>query len=108
MNPAKVVAMFPESISGRLHVPQDRWLGLFGGQRKDKRARASSQSLGSAASPPRLASIAAQVMRRPASPDPTRSRLRSAAEAIRQAAMRDDDTASVRSSTRDRRQSQLH
>jgi hypothetical protein len=97
--------MFPESISGRLHVSQDKWLALFGGQRKDKRTRAPSQSLGSAASPPRLASIAAQVMRRPASPDPTRSRLRSAAEAIRQATLRDDDAASVRSSSRDRRQS---
>ncbi|EJD06913.1 uncharacterized protein FOMMEDRAFT_117970 [Fomitiporia mediterranea MF3/22] len=31
INPAKVVALYPEVISGRLHVPQERWISLFGG-----------------------------------------------------------------------------
>ncbi|KAI5122751.1 hypothetical protein M0805_009834 [Coniferiporia weirii] len=30
-NPAKVVALFPESVAGRLHVPPERWIPLFGG-----------------------------------------------------------------------------
>ena len=31
INPAKVVALYPEVISGRLQVPQERWIPLFGG-----------------------------------------------------------------------------
>ncbi|KAF9007557.1 hypothetical protein BDQ17DRAFT_1350883 [Cyathus striatus] len=31
LNPAKVVALYPESVSGRLTVPQERWIPLFGG-----------------------------------------------------------------------------
>ncbi|KAJ3504846.1 hypothetical protein NLJ89_g7728 [Agrocybe chaxingu] len=30
-NPAKVVALYPESVAGRLSVPQDRWIPLYGG-----------------------------------------------------------------------------
>ncbi|KAL0065292.1 Vacuolar morphogenesis protein 6 [Marasmius tenuissimus] len=31
VNPAKVVALYPSSISGRLSVPQDQWITLYGG-----------------------------------------------------------------------------
>ena len=31
INPAKVVALYPEKVSGRLHVPPERWIPLFGG-----------------------------------------------------------------------------
>ncbi|KAI0035408.1 hypothetical protein K488DRAFT_43415 [Vararia minispora EC-137] len=31
INPAKVVALYPESVAGRLSTPQDRWFALFGG-----------------------------------------------------------------------------
>lgn len=32
MTPAKVVALFPpDQISGRLHVPQEEWVEVFGG-----------------------------------------------------------------------------
>jgi len=30
-NPAKVVALYPESVAGRLSVPQDGWIALYGG-----------------------------------------------------------------------------
>jgi len=30
-NPAKVVALYPESVAGRISVPQDRWISLYGG-----------------------------------------------------------------------------
>ena len=30
-NPAKVVALYPESVSGRLAVPPDGWIPLYGG-----------------------------------------------------------------------------
>lgn len=32
ITPAKIVALFPaDQISGRLHVPRDEWVSLFGG-----------------------------------------------------------------------------
>ncbi|KAF7375244.1 Rab guanyl-nucleotide exchange factor [Mycena sanguinolenta] len=31
VNPAKVVALYPEAVAGRLSVPQDSWISLFGG-----------------------------------------------------------------------------
>ncbi|KAG8793698.1 Vacuolar morphogenesis protein 6 [Ceratobasidium sp. 428] len=31
MNPAKVIALYPETLSGRLATPRERWIGLFGG-----------------------------------------------------------------------------
>ncbi|KAG6849265.1 hypothetical protein H0H93_009921 [Arthromyces matolae] len=30
-NPAKVVALYPEQVAGRLSVPQDEWIHLYGG-----------------------------------------------------------------------------
>jgi hypothetical protein len=35
MNPAKVIALYPESISGRLAAPRDKWIELFGGEKKE-------------------------------------------------------------------------
>lgn len=34
-NPAKVVALYPESVSGRLSVPKDQWIHLYGGPSLD-------------------------------------------------------------------------
>jgi len=31
INPAKVISLYPESISGRLSVPRDQWIQMFGG-----------------------------------------------------------------------------
>jgi hypothetical protein len=31
VNPAKVVALYPDSVAGRLSVPQDGWIPLYGG-----------------------------------------------------------------------------
>ncbi|KAJ7800623.1 vacuolar sorting protein 39 domain 1-domain-containing protein [Mycena olivaceomarginata] len=31
VNPAKVIALYPVEVSGRLAVPQDAWISLFGG-----------------------------------------------------------------------------
>ena len=38
INPAKVVALYPPSIAGRLSVPQDEWIPLFGGPAPPKPA----------------------------------------------------------------------
>ena len=54
INPAKVVALYPEVISGRLHVPRERWIPLFGGpepKAKDNAEKAEQKDL-PAGSPP--------------------------------------------------------
>ncbi|CAE6468651.1 unnamed protein product [Rhizoctonia solani] len=36
MNPAKVIALYPDSISGRLAAPREKWIELFGGEVEKK------------------------------------------------------------------------
>ncbi|KAG8682591.1 Vacuolar morphogenesis protein 6, partial [Ceratobasidium sp. 394] len=36
MNPAKVIALYPETISGRLATPREKWIKLFGGDTPPK------------------------------------------------------------------------
>ena len=36
INPAKVVALFPAEISGRLAIPESGWIELHGGNKPDK------------------------------------------------------------------------
>ncbi|CAE6456533.1 unnamed protein product [Rhizoctonia solani] len=36
MNPAKVIALYPDSISGRLSAPREKWIELFGGEVEKK------------------------------------------------------------------------
>ena len=61
VNPAKVVALYPESVSGRLRVPPEQWIPMFGGpepkpaEKKAQDRRASvheaQQSAGRSPSP---------------------------------------------------------
>jgi hypothetical protein len=44
-NPAKVVALYPESVAGRLSVPQEGWIPLYGGPSPAKEDHASSEGL---------------------------------------------------------------
>lgn len=34
LNPAKVIALYPDSVSGRLVVPSNKWISLFGGPQR--------------------------------------------------------------------------
>ncbi|KAF9560733.1 hypothetical protein CPC08DRAFT_636245 [Agrocybe pediades] len=43
-NPAKVVALYPESIAGRLSVPQDGWIPLYGGPAPVEKERNPSET----------------------------------------------------------------
>jgi hypothetical protein len=46
INPAKVISLYPETVSGRLSVPREQWIPLFGGPatRVGKEASSSSSS----------------------------------------------------------------
>lgn len=41
-NPAKVVALYLKAVSGRLHVPRDKWISLFGGKKNVVRKASGS------------------------------------------------------------------
>ncbi|KJA16870.1 hypothetical protein HYPSUDRAFT_46906 [Hypholoma sublateritium FD-334 SS-4] len=43
-NPAKVVALYPDSVAGRLSVPRERWIPLYGGPGVADDERAPSPS----------------------------------------------------------------
>jgi hypothetical protein len=49
INPAKVISLYPESISGRLSVPHDQWIQMFGGP-TPKAAREAISSSSSSSS----------------------------------------------------------
>jgi len=36
INPAKVVALYPEEIAGRLAIPESGWIELHGGSKSDR------------------------------------------------------------------------
>ncbi|PPR05963.1 hypothetical protein CVT24_004627 [Panaeolus cyanescens] len=43
-NPAKVVALYPESVAGRLSVPRERWIPLYGGPEPEEERAPSSDN----------------------------------------------------------------
>jgi len=46
LNPAKVVALYPEIVAGRLAVPSERWIPLFGGPKPARVESVSSSASG--------------------------------------------------------------
>ena len=44
INPAKVISLYPDSISGRLSVPRDQWIQMFGGPTPKVQREAISSS----------------------------------------------------------------
>lgn len=95
INPAKVVALYPESIAGRLSVPQDEWISLFGGPAKVAESKPSSVHKGNEQE--EGPSAAAEVPPRQPSPkDSIAGVLKTGLEnIIAPAAAKDDETASV-------------
>ncbi|KAI0768086.1 hypothetical protein BD413DRAFT_605556 [Trametes elegans] len=104
INPAKVVALYPESISGRLAVPRDEWIPLFGGARPKTSEPAESPqpvtgtTVGSP-KPGEAPGTPKSVESPPRAPTPQgsiRGVLKTGLESI-VAAAKDDDAASIRS-----------
>ncbi|TRM64266.1 hypothetical protein BD626DRAFT_556986 [Schizophyllum amplum] len=129
VNPAKVIAMYPPSISGRLAVPQEEWISLFGGpdgsaggETKSTGSGQETKSTGSGSAPTvsegattttvpptsSTESLAQQVEKAPMTHArkaslATESRFESVRRRLRPASIigsDDDDTASIRSQKR--------
>lgn len=95
-NPAKVVALYPERVSGRLSVPQDDWIPLLGGPHKTLKAETSSSN-GPSTHESEAAGTSSPLPRPPSPQGSMAGVLRTGLESLIAGAKKDDDTASIRS-----------
>ena len=97
INPAKVISLYPESISGRLSVPRDQWIQLFGGPTPKAPREAISSSPSSSSSehggdveePALSGQIVASTGKM--------GKLKNPLDVIRPSGLKDSDTASITS-----------
>lgn len=101
INPAKVVALYPESVAGRLSTPRLKWIELFGGKPPPNVAEIlkvdSADAASSADARQGQGAIAAFTDKVKATVD---AALPALSDAIPGLASRDDDNKSVRSMDR--------
>ncbi|KAI0833228.1 hypothetical protein BC628DRAFT_1342704 [Trametes gibbosa] len=113
INPAKVVALYPEAISGRLAIPQEEWIPLFGGPQPKPPERPATPQPAAGTGTPRPGEVPGtpkSVESPPRAPTPQgsiRGVLKSGLESI-VAAAKDDDTASIRSVRRPPKPDNFH
>ncbi|KAG7444850.1 uncharacterized protein BT62DRAFT_970791 [Guyanagaster necrorhizus] len=102
INPAKVVALYPDAVAGRLSVAPDRWIPLFGGPIPPDDAPATPSSDDSKNDSQDKVSV--DVVEQLAAFPPTgsiRGRFRTGLTALMTPTPpRDDDSASIRSKTK--------
>jgi hypothetical protein len=96
INPAKVISLYPESISGRLSVPRDQWIPMFGGptpkaMREDVSSSSSSSQYSDDVEEP--APSGQTVFSTVAKPN----KLKSPLDATRPSGLKDPETASTTS-----------
>ncbi|KAH8118200.1 vacuolar sorting protein 39 domain 1-domain-containing protein [Phellopilus nigrolimitatus] len=99
INPAKVVALYPEGVSGRLHIPPERCIPLFGGP--------EPKSTGKPDDPKKRADDRSSSLTRTPSPASSmRSRRRGTLEStlagVGASSDREDDRISIRGRTKDK------
>ncbi|EIW83909.1 rab guanyl-nucleotide exchange factor [Coniophora puteana RWD-64-598 SS2] len=100
LNPAKVVALYPESVAGRLSVPQDEWIPLFGGPSNPKPAEnddaksTNSTDTGNA-NGGKEKSLTAALERSPSPTGSLRAKSKSTFASLLPSMAKDDDTASI-------------
>ncbi|KAJ6570100.1 hypothetical protein DFH09DRAFT_1465283 [Mycena vulgaris] len=104
VNPAKVVALYPEAVAGRLSVPQDSWITLFGGPVHAGMDDDSTSSTPSLADSPKDGTDtsfqeSAEALENPVastSGGTIRGRFKTGLGAFLPSALKDDDRASVK------------
>lgn len=108
INPAKIVALYPESVSGRLSVPEEDWIHLFGGPapevRSDKSSGNEPGNLKSSESGSEHPEPASGPPARPPSPQGSiRGLLRTGLDSVRTNAKKEDEleTASIKAKRKD-------
>lgn len=94
LNPAKVVALYPKRVAGRLSVPQSEWIPLFGGPatptaKTEDRTSTSSSDVSKEGSKEKL------IERSPSPTGSLRLRSKTAFGSLLPSAPKDDDVASL-------------
>jgi hypothetical protein len=97
INPAKVISLYPETVSGRLSVPREQWIQLFGGPATRAVKEASSSSSGSSNSSEHGGNVDEPILsgQPVASAVGVLSRLKNPLDAIRPSGSKDPETASI-------------
>lgn len=105
INPAKVVALYPESVAGRLSVPPDQWIPLFGGPEtaspdagKDKDTDSDKGSATAKDTPERTATPVGSI----------REKLKTSLDAFMPSGSKDPETASITSVRRRQKPDNFH
>ncbi|KIJ67051.1 hypothetical protein HYDPIDRAFT_174307 [Hydnomerulius pinastri MD-312] len=94
INPAKVVALYPGRVSGRLAVGREEWVRLFGGPGRDAIPTKSGEVGAGAGS---IEKLAASLSRSPSPAGSVRARTKTSFGALLPgAAAKDDDAVSLR------------
>jgi Vam6/Vps39-like protein vacuolar protein sorting-associated protein 39 len=103
INPAKVVALFPESISGRLSVPEKEWIPLFGGPKPIEIADPVAAQIPASTSEVTAAGEGSEEAEKATSPKSSiRGAIKIGIESIIPAALKDDDSASAKTAPAER------
>ncbi|KAJ6608678.1 hypothetical protein B0H10DRAFT_516741 [Mycena sp. CBHHK59/15] len=104
INPAKVVALYPEAVAGRLSVPQDSWIPLYGGPvhtAADDGSSSSTPSLTDSSKDSTDASHHERAITEALESSPStgtiRGRLRTGLGVFLPSSQKDDDQASINS-----------
>lgn len=100
-NPAKVVALYPDNVAGRLSVPPENWISLYGGPSadSDKDKEDTTSSHGSDGDRDQSTERSKPKERSPSPTGSVRGMLRTGFSALLPAAVsgKDDDTRSISS-----------
>ncbi|PSR72950.1 hypothetical protein PHLCEN_2v11187 [Hermanssonia centrifuga] len=97
VNPAKVIALYPETISGRLSVPEEDWISLFGGPAKIATDALADETLSSVKTPDSGSERGAETPQRPPSPHGSvRGLIRTGFDSIRPSSKKEEETASAK------------
>ena len=102
VNPAKVVALYPEIVAGRLSVPQDQWIPLYEGPSRDhprtQNENEPTSEHGKSGDGDTEDNSSDQASSRGRSPPPKeRKKMKSPLDAIRPSPQKDSDSASIAS-----------
>jgi hypothetical protein len=97
INPAKVISLYPEAVSGRLSVPQGQWIQLFGGPATKVVKEASSSSSASSNASEHGGNVDEPILSgQPVSSTASvLSKLKNPLDAIRPSGSKDPETASI-------------
>ncbi|TFK62037.1 hypothetical protein BDN72DRAFT_933557 [Pluteus cervinus] len=110
LNPAKVVALYGENIAGRLSVPQENWVALFGGPVPPSDDSSSTKSKSSEKEKEKVghARPATELLDGLATAGSIRDRLKTGFGALIPAGGKEDDTSSIVGKPRGGPQSDFH